>query len=402
MQNRHPIITHAYHFLSEAFILFLLILPFMHYYYNWVPYWTYVLTSLGICLLFSIFSKWFISFGPYITSVPFMIVAFYMLKFPIVISVILGVTLTWRYINIRIETMISRENSYIRWTLVLATLNVLFINDRELIIYVFLLFMILIIGYISGHLAVIHRDDRKRFDQKFWLYIMGGLAIGTVIVYFSFNTIRFIVAKIWAGFSYVLTLVGGLLVSLLQNIELDFRPDYEDPEQLGEQESPIPEEFQHSDTYLLENITPIIIWIMIALIIGALVWMAIRLYRGRFEAHRQVDESDVVSYGNLDESNERGENLFQRMIKNYFKTPQHPIRKMVYQFERKAAKANYGRHRYETIENWMERIGLDMDLDTYQKVRYGHMEVSDDDIKDLKKQLENMEAFIETSHKQDS
>src|SRR5699024_3342506 len=132
--NRHPVVTYAYHFLSEALIIFLIAIPIMHYNYEFVPYWAYFLTVIGFCLLFSLFTQRTTSYGVYIISAPLIIITFYLLQFPLELSVIFGVALTWRYINIRKETMLSRESSYIRWALVLSTLDVILINDRELIV----------------------------------------------------------------------------------------------------------------------------------------------------------------------------------------------------------------------------------------------------------------------------
>ena len=405
MQNKHPTITYAYHFLSEALIIFLIALPMMHFYYNFVPYWSYVLMVSSICLLFSFFSVRGTAYGPYIITAPFIMILLYMFNFPIVMSIAFGIVLTWRYIDIRSEVSPSRENSYVRWALVLSTFSVLMNNDHELIIYVFLLFIVLIFGYISGHLAVIHRDDRKRFDRKFWLYIVSGMVIGTTIIYFSFNTVRFIVSKVWTAISYVIIFVGGNLIRLLQHLELtalEQDPDYEDPEELGDDESPIPEEFQESGSVLFENITTIMMWIIVAIIIGFIFYIAYRFFKEKFESPIHKEADDVVSYGSLDKGDRWRNNIFQRFMERYRRSPRDPVRKMVYQFERQASKTNYGRYRYETIENWLQRIGVNMKLETYQKVRYGHMEVSDDDIQQLTQQLKQIEAQFDNERDEHS
>ncbi|PAV27633.1 hypothetical protein CIL05_20950 [Virgibacillus profundi] len=64
---------------------------------------------------------------------------------------------------------------------------------------------------------------------------------------------------------------------------------------------------------------------------------------------------------------------------------------MVYKFERQAIKNNRGRYSFESIEDWFKRLKHDVNIATYQKVRYGDLEVSEQEIDQLGQQLKEIE-----------
>src|SRR5690625_2748588 len=99
MKNKHSNITYAYHFMSEAIIIFMIFLPIMYYHYQFVLYWTFLAVIIGICLLFSIYSKFTTKFSIYMLTVPALTGLFYVVGFPIELSIIFPVLMTWRYLN---------------------------------------------------------------------------------------------------------------------------------------------------------------------------------------------------------------------------------------------------------------------------------------------------------------
>jgi len=53
------------------------------------------------------------------------------------------------------------------------------------------------------------------------------------------------------------------------------------------------------------------------------------------------------------------------------KSPTDFVRKIIYQFEGKANKVKLGRIPYETLEEWLNRLGVSSYFNMYQMVRYG-------------------------------
>jgi len=122
---------------------------------------------------------------------------------------------------------------------------------------------------------------------------------------------------------------------------------------------------------------------IIALII--ILIAAIRFFRHRFEPAEDSSGNQNIHYRNTEADVKSGKSL----LSHRFKTPSNSIRKLIYQFERHAEKADAGRYSYETLDAWKERIGFHVDLTAYKKVRYGDVKkVSDEEAKALKKQLQ--------------
>lgn len=85
-----------------------------------------------------------------------------------------------------------------------------------------------------------------------------------------------------------------------------------------------------------------------------------------------------------------------------FRKPDHPIRKLLYQFEVRLTKRGFGRQPHETIENWFTRLQLsDYNIQIYQKVRYGGEEVSEEEVRSFKKNLQQINEQLNQNLKKD-
>ncbi|MBP1969489.1 cytochrome c biogenesis protein CcdA [Virgibacillus natechei] len=386
MQNNHPTITYAYHFMSEAIIIFLLALPIMHFHYEWgPPYWSYLAIILLICFVFSVLTTYTKHYLWYIGLVPFMVGLFYVCDYPMVMSVSFSVLLTWRYSNIRQEGMISRENSYILFTIVLTTILLLWIEENRVLLYLFFQFILLVAGYISSHAAIVNKHERKQFDHRFWLYISLFLALGASVVFLLFDTVRYIITSIWNGITYLLGYGASMLAGFFGDIDYEAEQHPETIESVQYQEE------SELGTSILDGVaTYILSYLGITiLIIGIVIVLVLMLHKRKFTALKQPEVNESVSYSTLGEQT-KGKAFAKSRLTSLFKRPKHPARKMVFQFERQAAQSNYGRLKFETIEEWLRRLGIHTQLAVYQKARYGDENVSDKELEELNEQLEKI------------
>src|SRR5699024_11751720 len=78
--------------------------------------------------------------------IPTLIILFLLWGFPITLSILFPLVFMWRYLNIINASILGRENSYIKVSLGLATIYTLVIQDVEIIIYTFGLFIVLMFG----------------------------------------------------------------------------------------------------------------------------------------------------------------------------------------------------------------------------------------------------------------
>src|SRR5690625_3168647 len=107
----------SYHFLGEGIILFLIILPIFKYAYYWVPYWTYFISLIFITLAFTIFALFTTRYIWYVITAPILFLIYtYLLEFPMLLSAIIPLILTWRYVSLRQIYDLENERVYLHWT----------------------------------------------------------------------------------------------------------------------------------------------------------------------------------------------------------------------------------------------------------------------------------------------
>src|SRR5699024_6863361 len=190
-----------------------LFLPFLHHRFMWVPYGSYIIIAIVVCIIFSILARYTLSYLWYIFTAPFLFIAFFVLDYPLILSIIFTGAFVWRYINIRNEEAISRENNYIIIALGLMAINSILIQDTRIIIYPLLLFAIVILGYIASHLAVVHKRERKQLDSKLPVYFIGLLAGGAGLFFLLYEGIRFVIVFDFHG---ILDVISGMIASFAQ------------------------------------------------------------------------------------------------------------------------------------------------------------------------------------------
>lgn len=396
MQNSHLNMTYAYHFLSEAIIIFLIALPIMHHHYFWVPYGSYLVIIIGSCIVFSLITHLTARYIWYLAMFPVLFALFYVLDYPLVPAILFSSLFVWRYIDIRKEEIIGRENKYILITLILTTVVLMTVRDGRVILYPFLQFVILIMGYIGSNLAVVQKEDRKQFDVKLSFYFVGLLAASAGIFYLLFNFLRGGLLKTWDGILILLTgaLTGLTKVLSLFTVEKRGWPEQESAG--GGQEGN--EFFNKLEEFnVIDAMTPYWAIAIGILFLAVAFFFIIVLSKKRFQGSidRLDETNESVTYNILDDKPKQS-NRSMASLNKYFKKPKHPIRKLVYQFERKTASAKRGRKNTETIEEWIKRTGWNVDFDIYQKVRYGGQDVSSQEIEELKTQLKKIETYLDT------
>src|SRR5699024_6894896 len=128
-----------------------------------------------------------------------------------------------------------------------------------------------------------------------------------------------------------------------------------------------------------ENIFGWFIGTLIYVLIIIIAFIIIRLFRYRLLKRKIERNTPSLSYEKV--INDHGE---KGLIKRIFgKPPEHQVRKIIYRFEREAWKLKVGRHPYETLEEWLNRIDAPIDYGIYEKLRYGKKDVSKEEVDSL-------------------
>ncbi|MCG3419677.1 hypothetical protein [Oceanobacillus jordanicus] len=395
MLNSHATTRYAYHFVSEALIIFMVLMPWFHHSLMWVPYWSYLVVILVACFIFSLITIYTNNYIVYVLMAPILFGVFFLLDYPMLYSIVLSGLLVWRYINIRKEDIISRESSYILLTLLLMVVVGMLVPDVRAMLFPFLVILLNVIGYLWSHLAALSKTERKQVDKKLIPAFVGILIAGALLIYLTYDLFSWMMTNQFYG---VISLIGGTLswfANLLQFIEMPERgwPDQENQTEAGDGYWN-----KIENNSLVEQITPYLaIAAVITLVLFAIVLLVL-FWRKRFKKPLSVEEADSsVSYSALDSHSDMDSGRTSR-FNRWLNKPKHPIRKLVYQFERKAHKNKKGRRKYETIEEWFNRIDVNADLEIYQKVRYGEMEqVSESDVTKLRSAIKEADLQFDVN-----
>lgn len=390
MRNNQQLLTYAYHFMSEAIIIFLIAVPLLHFEYEFVPYWEYLIVIIGLSILFTVYARFISTYALYIISTPFIGSLLFLLNFSVMISIVLSVLFVWRAITLRQYialgfTDVVRESRYLFITFILAFVLFIVMKSNEVVIYALLQLFVLITGYIGSNLVAIRKEERRQVDCKLPFYLISFIIVGILLIFPFFHIGRNVLNMIWRGFTYVLILISSQAVRLFEVVS----PFLNDLEESQDESYQMQEEGQLErleGAPLIGEVGPYLYWAIFIVALCLITYIAIRLFTKNLKKTEDEQQDNVVSSEQSKTS--KGKGGLRRLFRSFFQRPNHPARKLVYEFEQNLAGTPKERHSHETLEAWSKRIGLPSNLEIYQKVRYGNISISNEEILILQEQLE--------------
>lgn len=387
MQRNYLSITYAYHFICEVMIVFFLSIPIFYYYYETVPYMSFALVLVGSSVVYVQLFHRVTSYVPYMVLAPCLMVLFYLLSYPLLMSILFGVVFTWRAITLRKEHRLDNEGTYLRWILMLSVILPLFIHDLTFILFVVSVLFLLIVGNIVRNMTVLPKRDRRSKSVAFLSGVFVLVIAGVTVIAYSFHGVRTLIGWIWSAISGVLVWAGSLFVYLLSLIPMPEGQEGEGEPQEGGGPLEIPEETASSETLIDHLFT----WLMI---IGCIIaaYFIFRFVRKQlqktFEPIAQQD--DHITYEQMDLADER-KRTWKERLRNMIPLPKDHVRKRMYQFEKRMSSTEQGRKREETIEEWVNRTGWAIDFELYQRVRYGAQQATKQEVRQLEAMIREIE-----------
>lgn len=395
MTNRQAIITYSYHFFSEVLIIFLLFIPLIHVNGDYVPFIPYILVSLGVTVLFTFYTRMSTRYSPYILSAPIIFGLLYYIQLPLYGVIFLTLFFVWRYIKIRSTENNARENIYLRWALILTIIAALIINDIHLVLYIFILFLVLIIGYMRRHFTAVQRREQKNSFQFFPFYVALGLVGISIVIYYLLPMLRLLLGSLWFAFINIFIFIGSKVIQLLKWLQffaLEGKGEQQVQEGLGDVDQSQLAEPEQINPAIFDWLLRSIITLLIIVIVSFILWKAYQMMLRRFTQGIPSSSAMQVTYDTLEKDQQP--NVFSRLFNRLRKKRRHPIRQLVYDTERKVSQTTLQRFAYETVEDWLQRLNLPGHLAAYQRVRYGEQDVTIDDIEQLKSELAEVEQLL--------
>lgn len=311
-----------------------------------------------------------------------------------VLGAIIVIILTWRYMILRQTAYLEYEKVYLQWTTFLVLISVLFLKENMTIIYLISLLLIFIIGNMTTHLLSMKDYNKKQYSLhigKLFVYITLSITILLISLHFFGIPALLIlwdvvIVNLW---NIITSILMYAMVILLYGVEFIIQliptstteVDEVHTAEFGVEAEELFNLSTHEANY------PNFGWIVGIILFGIILYKLVKLFVKKFDLE-QTDEAQPKTYHSIREKeNKDKESLYNRITKRFAHRTNHPVRKLIYQFERKTENVEKGRKPHETLQEWFQRIGLEADIHIYEQVRYGGNKTKREDVQKLTTQL---------------
>lgn len=396
-------IVRIYQFLGEAFLFYLLLVPFYYFRDLPLPMISYIIAVVGTTIILVLFTRVTDTYIPFLIYVPVAVMFFVVMGYSLLIAITMAAFFSWRFIRHLQEEGMDHEYRLITLGLFLVLIESLLITDFAMYLMVGLQVSVLIFGHMLSHVVSIKisNTNQKPFTQ---IGVIGGaFLLITGISYSAYNGLE----RMWDGgltllaniFSYsmlgVVNFLGFLGVDLAAIGQLEKRikeNQQEEDMKMEKPEIPGKDKVQNAGA---ENAGETIYWSFLSIIIVVAIIVAIILIRKKVLEKRKDPESDEASMTSKWTTQEKS-SLRDKISKFFGRKPENPVRQLFFNFERFAQKKGFGRKNYETIEDWFGRLGVkDANVEVYQKVRYGdETSLTDQEVERFKHDLQQLRQSL--------
>src|SRR5699024_3513443 len=221
----------------------------------------------------------------------------------------------------------------------------------------------------------------RHLGHQMFTYTALTISTGVLITYLAYDIIKWVTAKLWLAYGYVMIVLGDVGIRLMEMGGFEFPEADVDNNLTANGGNTNNQLTNHSETKLfMTGDLATYIYVGIAIFIGIIfIWYIYRLLNKQPTSDHQTT-SHHVSYDILSDDHFQKTSISKRLFHRHAKKPAHTLRKMLYDLERRAKKNGQGRHSYETVENWLGRFNIQADMSVYERVRYGGEHVSDKEI----------------------
>ncbi|QTM99220.1 hypothetical protein ERJ70_07840 [Sediminibacillus dalangtanensis] len=387
-------ITRIYQFISEAIVIYLLAVPFLWVFHLEYSFWSYFLlvciqavTGLLIMRVTAILAA-LIVLGAAITAM-----AGFILHVPWPAAVITGVLLCWRFIKHQEDADHQHEKAILGLSFFMLSGYLLLSTDITFLAIGLVQFLLILSGFLLRNVFSMEKD------RGFGVYIVSGtigiFAAAGLVIALLYNGARSIYLFAGGLFS---SLAGGAMAALLSPFDLE--PNLEKTERNGNEteqnqgaEDPLPDRPEQFNGEAIDRVFHIVEWVVIIGALAIIVWIILKVYRKRVQMETVDSSKPMVTYEVLsDQDKQKGWRLLKRRKPQIDDT----VRQLFLEFELFAAKRGLGRERFESIEDWFQRIGLQVnDTELYQRVRYGEEQLEEDKIAEFREGIAELTSRLE-------
>lgn len=400
---KHPPTTYFYQFLAEGILIFLILYPFTYDYYSFSHYagYLFVLIFVGGCFYLgeqSYLSS--ISYGlPLVFGAGFL----YIFNFPVGLVFFFPLLFLLRYTSIRgykrfdydalyLHNVFTRyernvNKIYLHSSLVLSLLVFFLTKQVAPFFFLFIQILILITGFLVSHTRALGRDDRRQLKARNLYILPFGLLMTSSIFFIYFQGFHVFFRSVWQMILYSLVNISATASYLVAL----FFPNIDGHKMTAEERKQWIAGFEEARKNMLNftsnDETDFTIFLLLLgglLIIFILLFIARAIKRGSYR--RRVKAEDQIVYLENELREVKNESRSPHIF-SWFRRKKHPVREILFDFEKWTEAEGFGRYPHESLADWFGRLKLELDPTTYEKVRYGNKAVREEEVEALKQDL---------------
>lgn len=384
----------------------LIISPFFYFLGKETPLLAYLLIMISSCAAFLFLLYKFKDKGKilyFIVIFPVILMIGYYVAFPIIVSFLISLFVFWRTLSNYNEYEYQNEGKWIFATILLGTVEIFVIglSSKEYLvliinIMIFQVGFIIICGFFKRWLELdSHVNEKKQFIIPYTLII--AIIVGAAMMLASsMNLIK------WLFFTIVkacLTISVFFAKPFFDWAESQNWTERIDELSIGQGAEEEEETLLLTEEIEINNMfDPAIIAVILSLL--SLVFLFIYIYKRKKIRGKKERENNNRGYLSETSFLNQGRQTFK---KRKLISPSNSIRKEIFYFERFAIKLHLGREPYESLSDWMNRVGL-RNFETinsvYEKVRYGATNYTEKEVAVLKNDLKQKRLDLKNIYKE--
>lgn len=314
--------------------------------------------------------------------------------------ILLTIFLVWRQIVHDEEADAKNQKVLIVVMLSIFIFDIYWMYDEQLIWIALTFLVVLIAGYMVSNIS----HGRNGYHQlKFIGFTIASMLIGGILLYLLYDVIQPATGFLWSSVAQLLMIFAKGIAYLIDvsPLEIEGIREMITSNNTNNVKMEMPDEIPRSDNEdkVDQAITDSFSswWLLSVFVASLLILLFFFLKKKHMSKKLEVVEAE----GSVSQSPVEKRETKNRMTRSDSKKGwrvDNEIRKQVMELEELAFEKGYGRLKYETIEEWLERLELNTSqLKIYQNVRYGNKYATEEETAYFKEEISRIKAWLQTA-----
>ncbi|MBD1223658.1 hypothetical protein [Virgibacillus halodenitrificans] len=401
MIKQNELIVLYYQLISEYLLFYLFLHPILIATNTSISYGVYMSIIIISLLLHAVVQRWIRNFSLYaIMFISLLIILLLVYGISIFLVILLTIFLVWRQIVHDEEADAKNQKVLIVVMLSIFIFDIYWMYDEQLIWIALTFLIVLIAGYMVSNIS----HGRNGYHQlKFIGFTIASMLIGGILLYLLYDVIQPATGFLWSSVAQLLMIFSKGIAYLIDvsPLEIEGIREMITSNNTNNVKMEMPDEIPRSDNEdkVDQAITDSFSswWLLSVFVASLLILLFFFLKKKHMSKNLEVVEAEGSVSQSPVEKRETKNRLTRSNSKKGWKVD-NEIRKQVMELEELAFEKGYGRLKYETIEEWLERLELNTSqLKIYQNVRYGNKYATEEETVYFKEEISRIKAWLQTA-----